>query len=89
LEFLIRISYDMINRSDDNERKREILLEIQSWLTRLEEVTHNSFVWYRLGRVALSLGDKKQAKGYFKEAARRLPKDSLYKAPAKKLAETL
>jgi tetratricopeptide (TPR) repeat protein len=89
LEFLIRISYDMINRSDDNERKREILLEIQSWLTRLEEVTHNSFVWYRLGRVALSLGDKKQAKGSFKEAARRLPKDSLYKAPAKKLAETL
>ena len=89
LEFLITISHEMIDRSEDDARKRELLFEIKAWLTRLEKVTHNSFIWYRLGRVAMLLGDNKQAQIYFMQAAERLPKDSLYKAPAKKLAETL
>lgn len=89
LEFLVSISYEMINHPEYSERKREIYTEIRSWLTRLENITHNPFVWYRLGRVALALKDKNQARIYFMEAAKRLPKASLYKEPAKKLAETL
>ena len=89
LEFLITITRKMIDRSENIEQKREFFLELKSWLLRLEKITHNPFVWYRLGRVALALDDKLQAQKYFSEAAKRLPENSLYKAPAEKLAKTL
>jgi cytochrome c-type biogenesis protein CcmH/NrfG len=59
------------------------------WLERLEKLTHNSFHWYRLGRVHLFMKNRAEAQRCFAEAAKRMPKDSIYYAPAAKLAHDL
>jgi tetratricopeptide (TPR) repeat protein len=89
LEELIGITNKMAARTEDGQLKQGYYRDILGWLEQLERLTHNPFHWYRLGRIHLLLGDRVNARRCFAEAARRMPVNSPYHAPAKKLAETL
>jgi tetratricopeptide (TPR) repeat protein len=89
LEELIRVTYLMVKQSRDKELKARRYRDILVWLEALERLTHNPFHWYRQGRVYLLIGDRKNAGRCFAEAARRLPSESPYHAPAEKLAKKL
>jgi cytochrome c-type biogenesis protein CcmH/NrfG len=89
LEMLLKITGEMAQKTDNPELRRNYFLEMAEWLKRLQELSRNPFHWYRLGRIYLWLGEKAEASRCFSQAARRLPPDSPYIAPAKKLAEDL
>ncbi len=89
LEMLIRNASEKAEKTTDESQKRFYYNEMLDWLNQLEHRTGNPFVSYRKGRVYLILDDRGAAQASFAIAARGLPEDSVYKAPATRLARTL
>jgi tetratricopeptide (TPR) repeat protein len=79
----------MAEKTNERETKQRLYRESAGWLERLSVLTRDPFHRYQQGRVYLLLGDRAEAHRCFDEAARRLPDDSIYKAPATKLARKL
>ena len=86
LEMLIKITHEMIDETDDESLKMAYFEETLIWLNRLDELSGDPFINYRIGRVQMWLGNKSEAQKNFAVAAEFLPDESPYKAPAKKLA---
>jgi protein O-mannosyl-transferase len=89
LTMLLKVNTKMAEKSLDEKEKILLYRENIIKLERLEHITHNPFYWYRLGQLHLILKDRQQAQECFSKAANRLPVDSIYKAPAEKLAREL
>lgn len=89
MEQLIEINSRRIENTVDPQIKTAYFRETLAWLVELERLTRNPFHWYRQGRIYLILGDRDNARRCFAEAAFRFPETSLYRAPARKLAENL
>jgi tetratricopeptide (TPR) repeat protein len=86
LEMLVRMTSEYLNGISDETVKRNGYRNILIWLERIREISATGFNYYRIGRIHLALGDKIAAQQAFAEAARLFPPDSIYKAPATKLA---
>lgn len=89
LEMLIGMTTEHINQVSDERLKRDYYGDILGWLERLRETLPNGFVYYRIGRVHLILGNRDDAQRAFAEAAKLFPPDSIYKGPSEKLAREL
>ena len=89
LDMLVKITSEMVERTDDEHVRRQYFLEMVEWLSRLIALSNDPFQWYRLGRIQLWLGNREDARNSFAAAARLLPADSLYLEPSRKLAEDL
>jgi tetratricopeptide (TPR) repeat protein len=89
LEMLIKITTEHLNGIDDDSLKRNGYKDVRAWLGRILEISSTAFNYYRIGRIHLLLDDKLAAQRAFAEAAKRFPSDSIYKAPATKLARDL
>ena len=89
LEMLVRVTSEYLNAIKDETLKRNSYKDTLAWLQRLKGISPNGFNYYRIGRIQLALGDKVAAQQSFAEAARRFPRDSIYKEPATKLARDL
>ena len=89
LEMLVKATSEMAEKETNKAVAPVLYHEIVGWLERLEQLTHNPFHWYRLGRVHLILKNRQEAGRCFSEAAKRLPDDSIYKKPASRLARDL
>ena len=63
--------------------------EIISYLEQLWYRTRKPFYLYRLGQTQLEKGDLDAARESFAEASEKFPADSIYREPARKLAESL
>jgi tetratricopeptide (TPR) repeat protein len=79
----------MVDKTVDEEVRRNYHLEMVGWLSRLMELSGDPFNWYRLGRIHLWLGNREEAKNCFASAARLLPEDSYYLQPSRKLVKDL
>jgi tetratricopeptide (TPR) repeat protein len=80
---LERLSSSAAHSQQASEYRKEALY----YLEKIWERTKNPFYLYRVGQFQLELGDQDKARESFALAAELLPVDSLYKAPARKLAE--
>jgi len=89
LDQLIQMTSDRARQIQDSELRRASYQEVLEWLERMSERWPNGFVFYRIGRIHLILNNRMEARLAFAEAARRLPTDSPYQAPAAKLARNL
>jgi hypothetical protein len=86
LEMLIKITHEMIDETDDENLKTIYFEETLVWLNRLDEMSGDPFINYRIGRVQMWLNNITEAQKNFAIAARLLPDESPYKAAANKLA---
>lgn len=89
LTLLVKATSEMAEKVADQSEKRSLYQEIVGRLARLEQLTHDPFHWYRMGRVYLILNNRQEAGRCFSEAAKRFSADSIYKGPATKLARDL
>lgn len=89
LELLVKTTGDMAVQETSEAKKRILFTQMVGWIERMENITHNPFHWYQLGRVHLFMKNRAEAQRCFAEAAKRLPESSVYHAPAAKLAKDL
>lgn len=89
LRLLVKATMEMAEISSTRAEVRSLYQEIVPWLERIEQLTHDPFAWYQLGRVHLLLKNRQAAQHCFSEAAKRFPADSMYRAPSEKLARKL
>ncbi len=68
---------------------KEVYAESVKILTRLIELTGDSFYSYRLGIVHMQVGEKEKALAAFTTVVRKAPPDAYYRKPAEKLAKDL
>jgi protein O-mannosyl-transferase len=89
IERIISVDEMIRDKSDDATERRKMSLEILDLLRRLHGITGDPFCFYRMGRVALTIGMKAEAGEYFAKAWQGAPEGAYYKAPAGKLARAL
>jgi hypothetical protein len=88
-ELLLQIDEIRREKTTTEAEKQKIDRDILSDLLKLETITGNPFIHYRLGTIYLRLADKKSAKASFEIAYQNSPKNSHYHEAAKKLADRL
>ena len=85
---LIKVLESMMLSATNEPQKLEYREEALFYLKKVWQKTKDPFYLYRMGQLRLAAGDEAGARESFKRAAKLLPDDSLYKEPAKKLAES-
>lgn len=86
---LIAVDEMIRSKTSNLQEQKECDQEILEQLKKLHRITNDPFCYYRMGRVAMMMGNKVEAGKYFAKAWKTAPKDSYYKAPAGKLATKL
>ena len=89
LERLVKVHEAMIEKSREAVKKRVLQEETLGYLQELLRQTRNPFCYYRIGRQQMMMGDTTAASESFAAAYEKLPENSLYREPARKLAEKL
>ena len=89
LEQVVRIHETMLRFATDEELKKQILADLLLAYERLMTKNRDPFLHYRAGQLALHLGEKAKALGYFSEVYRRAPDSAHYKSAALTLSRKL
>jgi tetratricopeptide (TPR) repeat protein len=89
LERLIEVVEQLRTRSVSPEQNAAYDDEVIGYLHELWRRTHKPFYLYRLGQKQLFRGDAAAARESFVLAYAKLPADSIYREPSRKLAESL
>jgi hypothetical protein len=89
LDRLVKLLETMSAQSVDPVIKRHYQEEMLGYLQELLRQTGNPFCYYRMGRLQMAIGDNEAASDSFAAAYEKMPVDSIYRGPARKLAEKL
>jgi tetratricopeptide (TPR) repeat protein len=89
LNLMLRVSATKAEGCSTAECRDATQRENLEVLQKLLELTHDPFYHYRIGQTYLFIGNRAAAQKSFADAYHALPEDSLYKAPAKTLADRL
>jgi len=79
----------LLEQNTDPKLRNTIRLENIELMKKMQLRTGDPYCYYRIGQLCLFAGDKKRAAEYFRLAAEKSPAKSVYKEPARKLAERL
>lgn len=89
MEEAVKINEAMLRAFPEPQHKSLTLVELLEAYERLMTRKSDPFLRYRSGQIAMHLGDREKAAGYFSEAYQRAPATAHYREAAGRLAEKM